>query len=550
MFSKLFDHRDKKITHLTKLGDCIGRSIRENVIIFSIESENDTVTYLTESGKVITGEYSLEGDIRLDRIVIQESDVYKDVDKFDSLVTDKVSALVSNICSTNYTSADNTLSDIFGLWENRLQIDSLQDKLQDKKNQLAEKESIIYTEEFQNLAEVTPQLVDFLKENFEKISLVPEIRNAVNLSNTVSQAFDFPRLSFDNLSEGGSYTLKNGTSDSIYDMICRQELIKRELLESKKDFDSIWASNSTVKSLAGMVYEKDDVVLAEALVESLKEVPYLAMASKKSLTQVFTKCLGYDNEVISESDIQKLSSKIFELKKDVRIALTENINSRYGINIANLQESVTFKSLANTQVVIFEAVSRLSPKGSVLKRIVSEISEMLKGKSGVECIDVNDYINAVFREAGYAATLDESHDSNNLASLSLRRVTEDTLDESALADSINEKASKDAAKKDSLYPSDETMSDEEIEKAEKEEIEKAKGKKSKAKKEEEEEEEEEEKEEKEEKEAEEDVVEEEADDSSIQTEDEAIDDLSDLEDILKSITSNYDEEDTDEEEAK
>ena len=548
MFSKLFDHRDKKITHLTKLGDCIGRSIRENVIIFSIESENDTVTYLTESGKVITGEYSLEGDIRLDRIVIQESDVYKDVDKFDSLVTDKVSALVSNICSTNYTSADNTLSDIFGLWENRLQIDSLQDKLQDKKNQLAEKESIIYTEEFQNLAEVTPQLVDFLKENFEKISLVPEIRNAVNLSNTVSQAFDFPRLSFDNLSEGGSYTLKNGTSDSIYDMICRQELIKRELLESKKDFDSIWASNSTVKSLAGMVYEKDDVVLAEALVESLKEVPYLAMASKKSLTQVFTKCLGYDNEVISESDIQKLSSKIFELKKDVRIALTENINSRYGINIANLQESVTFKSLANTQVVIFEAVSRLSPKGSVLKRIVSEISEMLKGKSGVECIDVNDYINAVFREAGYAATLDESHDSNNLASLSLRRVTEDTLDESALADSINEKASKDAAKKDSLYPSDETMSDEEIEKAEKEEIEKAKGKKSKAKK--EEEEEEEEKEEKEEKEEEEDVVEEEADDSSIQTEDEAIDDLSDLEDILKSITSNYDEEDTDEEEAK
>ena len=485
MFSKLFDHRDKKITHLTKLGDCIGRSIRENVIIFSIESENDTVTYLTESGKVITGEYSLEGDIKLDRIVIQESDVYKDVDKFDSLVTDKVSALVSNICSTNYTSADNTLSDIFGLWENRLQIDSLQDKLQDKKNQLAEKESIIYTEEFQSLAEVTPQLVDFLKENFEKISLVPEIRNAVNLSNTVSQAFDFPRLSFDKLSEGGSYTLKDGTSDSIYDMICRQELIKRELLESKKDFDSIWASNSTVKSLAGMVYEKDDVVLAEALVESLKEVPYLAMASKKSLTQVFTKCLGYDNEVISESDIQKLSSRIFELKKDVRIALTENINSRYGINIANLQESVTFKSLANTQVVIFEAVSRLSPKGSVLKRIVSEISEMLKGKSGVECIDVNDYISAVFREAGYAATLDESLDSNNLESLSLRRVTEDTLDESALADSINEKASKDAAKKDSLYPSDETLSDEEIEKAEKEEkeeIKKAKVKKSKAKK--------------------------------------------------------------------
>ena len=529
MFSKLFDHRDKKITHLTKLGDCIGRSIRENVVIFSIESENDTVTYLTESGKVITGEYSLAGDITLSRISIQESDVYKDVDKFDSLVSDKVSSLVSNICSTNYTSADSTLSDIFGLWENRLQIDILQDKLQDKKNQLAEKESILYTEEFQNLNEVTPQLVTFLQENFEKVSLVPEIRNAINLSNTVSEAFDFPKLSFDELSEGGSYTLKEGTSDSIYDMICRQELIKRELLESKKEFDSVWASNSTIKSLAGLVYEKDDAVIAQALVESLKDVPYLAMASKKSLTQVFTKCLGLDNEVISESDIQKLSSKVFELKKDVRSALTENINSRYGINIANLQESVTFKSLANTQVVIFEAISRLAPKGSILKRTVGELSEMLKGKSGVECIDVNDYISEVFREAGYSEVLEESFNKGSLANLSLKRVTNDTLDESALSDSINEKVSKDAATRDSIYPTDETLSDEELEKGEKVEEEKKKKKEDKPKEDSKEDSKEEPQEELEESDA-------------PKTEDEAIEDLSDLDDILKKITSDSEEE--------
>ena len=539
MFSKLFDHRDKKITHLTKLGDCIGRSIRENVVIFSIESENDTVTYLTESGKVITGEYSLAGDITLSRISIQESDVYKDVDKFDSLVSDKVSSLVSNICSTNYTSADSTLSDIFGLWENRLQIDTLQDKLQDKKNQLAEKESILYTEEFQNLNEVTPQLVTFLQENFEKVSLVPEIRNAINLSNTVSEAFDFPKLSFAELSEGGSYTLKEGTSDSIYDMICRQELIKRELLESKKEFDSVWASNSTIKNLAGLVYEKDDVVIAQALVESLKDVPYLAMASKKSLTQVFTKCLGLDNEVISESDIQKLSSKVFELKKDVRSALTENINSRYGINIANLQESVTFKSLANTQVVIFEAISRLAPKGSILKKTIGELSEMLKGKSGVECIDVNDYISEVFREAGYSAVLEESFNKGSLASLSLRRVTKDTLDESALSDSVNEKVSKDAATKDSIYPTDETLSDEELEKGEEEE----KKKKKKAKKEDKPEEESEE-------ESEEEPEEELEESGAPKTEDEAIDDLSDLDDILKKITSDSEEEKEEEKESK
>ncbi len=89
MFSKLFDHRDKKITHLTKLGDCIGRSIRENVVIFSIDSENDNVTYLTESGKVITGGYTLSKDIILEDISIQDSEVYKDVEKFDALVSRK-----------------------------------------------------------------------------------------------------------------------------------------------------------------------------------------------------------------------------------------------------------------------------------------------------------------------------------------------------------------------------------------------------------------------------------------------------------------------------
>jgi len=54
MFAKLFEDRDKKISYLIKLGDCIGRSLRENVTLFSIDSQNSLVTYLTESNKVIS----------------------------------------------------------------------------------------------------------------------------------------------------------------------------------------------------------------------------------------------------------------------------------------------------------------------------------------------------------------------------------------------------------------------------------------------------------------------------------------------------------------
>jgi hypothetical protein len=59
MFSRLFEERDKTITHLVKLGDCIGRSIRENVMLFSMDGNNDQVTYLSEGGKVITGSFDI-----------------------------------------------------------------------------------------------------------------------------------------------------------------------------------------------------------------------------------------------------------------------------------------------------------------------------------------------------------------------------------------------------------------------------------------------------------------------------------------------------------
>ena len=97
----------------------------------------------------------------------------------------------------------------------------------------------------------------------------------------------------------------------------------------------------------------------------------------------------------------------FEYKKDVKEVFINNINEKYGVNIQNLQDPASFKSLANTQVVIFEALSRLAPKGTVLKGILSEVAQTLRGKHGVECIDVNDFLLEMFVSAGYASVLEE-----------------------------------------------------------------------------------------------------------------------------------------------
>ena len=452
MFSKLFEERDKTITHLVKLGDCIARSLRENVNLFAIDSNNSQVSYLTESGKVISGEYSTDKDVTLDSIKVQDSSVFEDGEQLDSFVSEKISTFIEGIHYGEYSSADESFSDVLSLWENRLKLSTVQARLYEQSSRLAAVEKIVESSEFQKLVEVSPQLQEFLKENFEKITLVPEVRNAINLSNAVSQAFNFPKLTLEELEENQSYILKDGVTPSIYDMVCRQELVKRELIESKKSFDTIWADNASIQKLTGMIFEGDEAVVA-ALSEALKEVPYLALASKKSLFNTFSNCLSHADGIgVSDKDIQGFASRIFEYKKDVKKAFIQNINEKYGVNIQNLQNPASFKSLANTQVVIFEALSRLSPTGSVLKEVLSEMAQGLKTKSGVECIDVNDYLLEMFVVAGDDEVLEETA-SAPATKVDFKRVSKELTDIKDLVKNLE------TTVKDQEYPSDETLDD-------------------------------------------------------------------------------------------
>jgi hypothetical protein len=86
------------------------------------------------------------------------------------------------------------------------------------------------------------------------------------------------------------------------------------------------------------------------------------------------------------------------------------LSEKYGVNALNLKEPPTFKSLLNTEVVLFEVLSKLSKKGSVQKEVLSEVAAMLRLKDGVQSIDVNNYIQTIFEEAGY----EDYHDSKFL----------------------------------------------------------------------------------------------------------------------------------------
>lgn len=405
MFTNIFLNRDPKLKNVIKLCDSIGRSLRENVEIFSIEGNE--ISFLTESNFIIKGNLSKDGKT-LENLTYQSSEVFEDPRKCDELANEKVGSFIRTIYKDNFSAATDSFSSLLSVWESRLKFFKTRSILEEKKEKLSLKTSILNTPEFEKLQEVTSHLINLLSENKETISKIPEIKNAVQLSDTISQAFNIPKLTIEELVKK-PFSLKSTMNESVYEIICQQELLGRELLESKKEFDQVWAHNKKISKLASLVYSEDQEEIEKTLSEAIKEVPFLALATKKQLVDTFSSNLRITETVsLSERDVKDYVSVIFEMKKPVRSALLNLLNEKYGINVSNLKDPPTFRSLLDTQVVVFDSLSKLVNKNSVLKNVLSEVSKVLKEKSGVESIDVNDYLYSVFEEAGYTDMLNES----------------------------------------------------------------------------------------------------------------------------------------------
>ena len=406
MFDHIFENRDKKVTNIVKLSDYLGRSLRENVEVFSIDDTDGRVTFITESGNIIAGNYDFENGIKLNNIQIEDGELFENNESFDEFVDYKISNFIQNIFEEDLVDADTSFNKVLQLWESRVKFSSVKKKLYEKSQKFNGTNRILESTEFQKMVEIAPQIVEFLKQSPNLIN-IPEIKNMVRLSSSVSEAFDLPRISADSLSEE-TYEISDQIHHSIYEMICKQELIRKELVESKNNFDLVWLNNQKVANLAGLLYEKEEAVVAKALVEAICEVPYLALATKRQIMETITNNLELnDNVRINLKDIKSFSSMLFEYKKPLKGLFISMLNEKYGISVQNLKDIPTFKSLLNTQVLIFEALAKLSPKGTVLKETLSEASKMLKTKNGVESIDVNQFIELLFEKAGYADILDQ-----------------------------------------------------------------------------------------------------------------------------------------------
>ena len=103
MLGYMFENRNNTLKSAIKISDCLGRSLRENVQLFTVDPEFNKVTFITESGFVIDGNYfSQNGSLTLKNIKVQNSDIFLDNNHFNDFVSEKIKNFVSNIHEAEY----------------------------------------------------------------------------------------------------------------------------------------------------------------------------------------------------------------------------------------------------------------------------------------------------------------------------------------------------------------------------------------------------------------------------------------------------------------
>jgi hypothetical protein len=405
MLTNLIENRGKDFSNLIKIGDYLARTLRENVELFSVE--DGKATYLTESGSVISGNYNFKPTLKLTKIVVEEASVLEDRKAFEAVTSKKVTNMLFNLMESDYNKADNSFDNILSMYETQLSYDRIKNRLEEKVQRFGDQGNIVTCKEFQRVNEMKDQLVKFLSEK-DLISESAGIRNGVKLSTLVSTSFDLPKMTIEQIVENKTFEVRTIGKDSLYEHLCRKELIQKELLEARQSFDKIWVDNASVQDLAAMIYESDEENIRHQVAQVVSDVPYFALSSKKQLNSIIKNSLSMNEITAKNKDITTFVGKIFEMKKPVKAYVLDVLNEKYGIDVRKLDEVPTFKTLLMTEAEILTAIAKHAPSDSVIQKTIVEFVDTLVTKNGAEAIDLADFINEVFNEAGYTESLNEA----------------------------------------------------------------------------------------------------------------------------------------------
>jgi len=395
-----FENRNKDLTNIHKAADYLSRSLRENLKVFSVDSANGRVTFLSERNTALHCDYEiLKGSAHLTNFIVEPIEEFLSEGRINDRVSGSITDFVKSLRENRYDTADTSFDDVIHLFEERSNLSSLERKVTRQMDSFGDKTKIVNSSEYTKLMDIKEIMVSFISDNKDSVMGNKEIHNSLRIGNALRSAFNAPVTSYEELVEGARFSVDLCGESSLYEMICKQELVRQELLEAKENFSKVWISNDAIQNLASCIYSKDEP-LKESLKEIIEEVPYFAFSTKSDLSEIFTSVFEVNStDVVSKKDVKEFIKKLYEWKKPAKEAITNLLDEKYGINVANLKFVPTFSNLARTQSVMFEVLSMLADDNSVVQDISKEFSKFVAGKGGVETLELNDFIVEIFEEA-------------------------------------------------------------------------------------------------------------------------------------------------------
>ena len=405
MLTNLIENRGKEFSNLLKIGDYLARTLRENVELFSVE--DGVATYLTENGSVISGKYSFKPTLKLSKVTVEDAEILENKKAFEEATDKRVMTVLSNLLENDYQTAEGSFDKILSMYETKLTYERIKDRLQEKTERFGESTKIVSSKEFQRVEEIRDQLVTFLKENEDLLNSTG-MKTGMKLVNLVSTSFDLPKKTVDQLQEENEIEVSFVGKTNLYEHLCRKELIQKEMLEAKQNFENIWVDNNSVQDLASMIFESDIDSIRQQVAQTISDAPYLALATKKQITSLLGNCLSMNELKITQKDLGKFAGKIYEMKKPIKQYVLDVLNEKYGIDVRKLDEVPTFKTLALTEGEIITQIAKHAPTDSIIEKTLTEFVNSLQTKNGAETIDLASFLEGLFGDAGHSDTLNEA----------------------------------------------------------------------------------------------------------------------------------------------
>lgn len=416
MLTNPFISRSRNVQEALKIKDALSISLRENIEIFDLDYPK--VSFITESDKYIEGRICDQGNT-LKNLIIEDSSVFFDDESNDKFVDESIRSLINGVMKNSKSDASDSLNSILSLWEGRQRFFHVKDKINEKFERLSQYTSILDSDAFKNLNELKGNLKTFLSTNKEEIKNLKVLSEGVILSKIIADSMKADIIPLKTLKESKEYKISNKDYDSVYDFICQQETIRQELIESKKNFEGAWITSDALYNLASKIFSKDSEIKS-SLSEAFRDIPYIALTSKAQLRSVFYSILSEDSGFnVTQKEVNKYTSKIFEMKKPYKKELLNTLNEKYGINVASLVIQPSFTSLMKVNQVLFENLTKIAPRGSILKTTLKEFSENLTSKVGVQAVDLSNWIFEIFRDS-----LGDLNEGNLLRYVSVDRVAD------------------------------------------------------------------------------------------------------------------------------